>query len=237
MKYENPSTGDLKDLILKGALVLVGVIFVLAIYQWISSPLIVSVTGVGEVTVPAESATISFSVAGSDANVATAISNVKAKADSLRSLLKNSGIPESDIVESQVQVVPASSLVQGATGYQAVITMGAKTVHVKDIGNLIASLYASGAVVVSQPTLSVEKIQDLEKKAYDEAVKDAKKQAADIGGKNWKLFRKIIAISQQTSPTTSTVTTKSEDLTSAQGEAGKDTFKVVKAVSVSYKMW
>ncbi len=217
----------------------VGIIIGLIIYTWITSPMIVTVTGIGEVSVPASTATVSFSISASGANPADAITAVKTKAESLKALLINSGIAESDVAEAQVQVIPASSLVQGASGYQAVISMGAKTVHVSDTANLISNLYSGGANFVSQPVISVENQDELEQKAVDEAMKDAKRQGGEIARKNWKFIKKIVAVSQTTSPTTSTVTSKADITTQSESPemAGADVFRIVKAVSVSYKMW
>ena len=49
-----------------------------------------------------------------------------------------------------------------------------------------------------------------------------------ISRKHLKLIRKIVNISQASSGTTATATSK---------EAGSDSFKIAKAVQVSYKMW
>lgn len=209
------------------------------LWNWVNSPMVVTVTGTGEVSAPAEAATITFSITASDVDSSNAINIVRARAESIREILKARGIAQEDIVESQVRVVPASTLVQGASGFQAVITMGAKTVHVEDLSNLISTLYSSGASLVSQPVLSAEEREELEQTAFDEALKDAKRQAARIGTKNLKFIRKIVAISQATSPSTSTVTSKADVITETQSQvaATSGVFKIVKAVSVSYKMW
>ena len=227
MKYSNGST---KKYLLGGLAIVIGLI----LYVWITSPMVVTVTGTGEVAVPAESATLSFSVSGSDATPNGAINAVKTRANAIRATLVSSGIAESDIAESQIRVVPASAVTQGATGFQAVITMGAKTVHVADNAGLIANLYSSGASLVSQPVISVDNKSELEQQAFEAAMKDAKKQAGAIALKNLKLIRKVVAVSQVTSPSTSTVTSKGETTAEA---TQSDTFKIVKAVSVSYKMW
>ena len=228
MKYASVSNG--KKFLLWGLAFILG----LMIYIWINSPMVVTVTGTGEVVVPAESATLSFSVSASDANPAGAIAAVKARAEVIRTMLIGSAIAQSDIAESQMRVVPASAVIQGASGFQAVITMGVKTVRVSDTASLISSLYASGASLVSQPVISVDNKEELEQQAFQEALNDAKKQAGAIGFKNLKFIRKIIAVSQVTSPSTSTVTSKGETTAEATQPY---VFKIVKAVSVSYKMW
>lgn len=215
------------------------IILGLAFYTWISSPMVVTVTGTGQVTAPAESATISFTVSSNDGSPAVAIAGAKNKADSIRTFMVSAGISEQDIAEAQVRVIPASTVSQGATGFSAIIGMGAKTVHVSETPNLIASLYANGASLVSQPVISVDNKDELEKKAFEEALNDAKRQASAIAWKNWKLVRKIVAVTQAATPTTTTVTSRADTLTENQDStaAASGIFKIVKTVSVSYKMW
>jgi len=221
-------------------LVVLSIIFVLLIWVYVSSPLVVTVTGVGEVSVPATNATVSFTLSANDQDSPqNAVSNVNAKALALRTFLQTKGIAEGDIAESQVTAVPSSLITEGSTGYQATISMAAKTTHVADVSLLISDLYAQGALVVSQPILSIENQNTVDQQAFDEAMKDARSQAGSIGNKNWKFLRKVISISQVSSPTTSTATTKADTLTSANNSlaAENGVFKIVKAVSVTYKMW
>lgn len=209
-------------------------------YIYVSSPMVVTVTGSGEVSVPATNATVSLTLSATDPSVPqNAISNVNAKALAMAAYLASQGIAETDIAQSQVTVVPAALVTAGATGFQATISMAAKTTHVTTISTLISNLYANGALVVSQPVLSVESQDSLEQQAFDSAMKDAKSQAAKVGQSNLKYIRKIISISQVSSPSTSTSTTKADTLTSANNTtaATNGVFKIVKAVSVSYKMW
>jgi len=201
--------------------------------------MVVTVSGIGEVTVPATNATISFSIGANDASAQVAVSNANAKAALIREFLKTKGVAEGDIAEGQVVAVPASLVTTGATGYQATISMAAKTIHVSEVSSLVSNLYARGATVVSQPVLSVENQDKLEEEALTTALKDAKSQAADIGSKNWKFIRKIVAFSLATSANTSTATLKADAVTEAGSSiaAENGVFKIVKAVSVTYKMW
>ena len=215
-------------------LAVAAVVFLMIFWTWVSSPMIVTLTGTGSVNVPATSATVGFSLLSTDASPQGAIVAVTQKAKSVREMIKAGGVSEEDILESQVTSAPAQT-----GGYQALISMGAKTVHVTGVPDLIGKLYAAGAGVVNQPVLSVENRADLEAKAVDEAMKDAKKQASLFALKNLKFVRKIIAVSQQTSGSTSTATSRADVITesTSQEAAANGVFKIVKAVSVSYKMW
>ena len=93
--------------------------------------------------------------------------------------------------------------------------------------------------MVSQPVLSAGDQKKLEDEAFDQALKDAKTQAGKIASKNWKFIKKIIALTQQSSASIATATSKADTLTEANNQqtAQNGVFKIVKAVSVSYKMW
>jgi len=216
-------------LLKKGFAVFLAVIVAAFIINWLNSPLVVSVTGSGELSVPATAATISLTVSASDASPQNAINQAKARVNNIRQLLRSTGIDEKDIVESQVTAVPASAYTSGASGFQASINMGAKTLDVVGIDSLVTQLYSNGAMIVTQPVLSADKQEELEAKAMDEAMKDAKKQANEIARKNFKLIKKIVNIQQATSASTATVTSKTDTL--------GNQFKIAKAVQVSYMMW
>lgn len=204
-------------------------VFAVCFIAWINSPLIVTVTGSGELLAPAAAATVSFTASANDVSIQGAMDQVKTKAKNLRQVLRSTGIDEKEIMESQVTAVPAAAYAAGASGYQASVSMGAKTLNVVGVSDLVSLLYSGGAAVVAQPVLSADKQVELEAKAMDEAMNDAKKQARDLAKKNFKLIKKMVLIAQASSGSTATVTSKTESLGSQ--------FKIVKAVQVSYKMW
>lgn len=233
---DKPKMSDgLKKVLTYGLIVVV----LLVVWTYVNSPLMVTVTGSGEVSVPATNATVSFTLSTNDASIGAAVASVQGKADLMREFLQSSGVGESDIAISQVTAVPAALVTSGATGFQATLSMAAKTTHVSSVGNLVSDLYTNGALVVAQPVLSVENQDKLDQQALDSAMKDAKVQAEKIGNSNWKFIRKITSISQASSPSTSTSTTRADTLTSAGSSvaATNGVFKIAKAVSVSYKMW
>lgn len=223
-----------KILILFGALVVA-----MIVWSYINSPLVITTTGIGEVSVAASNATISISLAANDANPQVAASAVKQRIDAVTNVLISKGVAAEDIAQSQISTVPASLVTSGAQGFQSSATMGAKTTNISTISDLVAELYNAGAVVVSQPVLSVENQDVLEQQAFDAALKDAKKEAGTIALKNWKLIRKLVAVTQTSSPSTSTATTKADAVTQANNQAAIENgvFKIAKSVSVVYKLW
>lgn len=238
-KVESDNKNIFFDWNWKKILLLIGsLIVILAAWIYFTNPMVVTVTGSGEVDVPATNATISFTLSATDNSISNAMNLVSAKADSIRNYLTSKGIADTDIAQSQVTAVPAFLITAGATGYQATISMAAKTTHVSEVSGIISDLYSNGALVVAQPILSVENQDKLSQQAFNSALSDANNQATQIGNHNWKFIRKIISISQVTSPSTSTSTTKADTLTGANSQAAVNgVFKIVSAVSVSYKMW
>ncbi len=217
---------------------LIAIVGLLA-YSWIMSPLIVTVTGTGELSAKAETAALTFTLTANESNAQDALSTVKRTSNSIRESLKTAGIAENDIYESQTTVVPASAVAAGATGYQATTSMGIKTKDVNNLDSLTSLLYGQGAFVVSQPVLSVGNIESLEKEAYNMAIKDAKKKAGSLALSNLKLLRKVVLIEQSTTGASSTVTSKAGTIDQVEKKLSPNDglIKITKVVSVSYKMW
>ncbi|WKZ25527.1 MAG: SIMPL domain-containing protein [bacterium] len=215
------------------------VLLLIFVYSWITSPMIVSVTGSGEVTAVAETATMTFTLSVNSDSPQNALALVKNLATSIKQNLATSGIPESSLYESQATVVPASAVTVGATGFQAVISMGLKTNQINNLDAITNSLYSQGASIVSQPILTVGNIEELEKDAYNLAIKNAKKKAGSIALSNLKPIRKIVLIEQSQTQPSSTVTTKADIASQVEMNISPDDglIKISKVVSVSYKMW
>jgi uncharacterized protein YggE len=218
---------------------LVLLIVVIFVWQWLSSPMLVTVRGMGQVSVPATSATISLTVTASASNSPDSINIVKSKAENIRVLLTASGVAESDIAESQIVSYPAGLAVPGAEGFQSSIQMSAKTNNVAAVSELVGSLYNSGASLVDQPLLNVENQEKLEEQATKEALKDAKDQVTKISRKNFKFIRKMVALTEQSSESSSTISSKPDFLAQDFSEeaALNGSFEIAKLVTVSYKLW
>lgn len=207
------------------------------LYTWVSQPLVVTVTGLGEVEAPASSVALSFALSAEDATPNGASTTAKTNAQGLRNLLEGKGVPQANIVESQVTITPLQALNPNLSGYQASLSMGAKLSNVSEVGGLISELYSNGASLVSQPIITADDQDALSQQAFDAALKDAKDQANKIGTKNWKFIRKIAAIGQA-QDVSSAATTKSSD-SGSKFDTGvvSDKFKVSRIVSVTYRMW
>lgn len=69
-----------------------------------------------------------------------------------------------------------------------------------------------------------------------DALKNAQDQAGSIGTKNMRFFRRIGAVTQVDTPTTGTFTSQQE-VTEGEEVTPPNTFKIAKAVQVTYLMW
>jgi uncharacterized protein YggE len=234
----NPSLYNLKSK--NPFLLAILVLAVLWLFVYVTNPVLITVTGNGEASITATNATVSFTLSATDSSSPqTAVLNVNAKALALRTYLKSQGISDNDIAQSQVTAVPSALVTNGASGYQATISMAAKTKQVGTISNLVSGLYSQGALVVGQPILSVDNQDKIDQKAFNLALADARAKVGKIGMSNFKFFKKVIAISQASSPSTSTSSIKPEAVANSPDTlaASNGIFKIVKAVSVTYKMW
>ena len=199
------------------------------LWSWINSPLVVTVTGRGEIDVPATQATLTLSLMDNHTDPQTVVNLVKAKAETIRDLLTQTGVAAENIFTSEPSVVPST---QAGAGYQALISMGAKKIPVTSLDTLVPNLYKSGASLVTQPVISIEDEDKLENQAVDKALSDANKQASALALKHWKFIKKVTAVVESPTQPTSITSKTNEQVPSTSG-----TYKVIKTVTVSYRMW
>lgn len=212
--------------------IIIGVLF----FAWITNPVEVTVTGVASVDVPATSAIISLTTSEINDSPTLAQANLEQKIQLLKQTLTENGVDAQKLIQSQIQIIPASSLVPGATGYAATATIGGPTSQIDKLGTLTSLLYERGATLVSQPVLQNDDIENLESQALKDALKDAQSQAGSVGTKNLKFFRRVGSVAQVDTPTTGTFT--SQGISEEGSEVTPpNTFKIAKAVQVTYLMW
>lgn len=207
----------------------VGLLVIAAIFlgMWVFSPTEVTVTGIGKVSVPATSATFNVTLSSVNDSASVALSELKGKVNAIKKTLGDISIGSENITETQVTLTPAAAITAGAKGYQAMSTLSVKTANVPMVAEIVVNMYASGASVVSQPVVSVEDQDKLEQAALKDALKNAKVSLAETVG--FRPIRKIVGIQQASSGNVATSTKIVED--------NKGAFEVVKAVSVTYRVW
>lgn len=206
-----------KRIWLIGLAVIVTVVF----GMWVFSPTEVVVTGVGKVSVPATSATFNVTVSSVNESASATLSDLRTKVSSIKKSLSDINIGAENITETQITLTP------NGKGFQATSTLTVKTANVPMVSEIVVNMYASGATVVSQPVVSVEDQDKLEAEALKGALKEAKKSLRSTVG--LRPIKKVVAIQQASSGNVATTTKIVED--------NKGTFEVVKAVSVTYRVW
>jgi uncharacterized protein YggE len=207
------------------------------LWHWVTNPLVVSVSGTGKVSVPAEKAVFTITLASVQNDLTLAVSQVKSKVNTMLNLLETEGISADSISQSQMQVTPASAIAAGVPGHQAVIDLTVETSNVANVGELIVYLYQNGATVISQPVVVGENQNKLEDQALKEALEEANNNAKALGRKKLKFFRRAVSITQASSGQAAT-STKQNLTDSAEGTTiAGETFEIVRAVNVVYEMW
>lgn len=203
------------------------VIAVMVLGMWAFSPTEVIVVGSGIVSVPATSATFNVTVTSVNDSSNVALSELRSKSDAIKKVLSDINIGPENITETQITITPSAAVVANAKGYQAMTTLTVKTANVPMAAEMVVNMYASGATLVSQPVVTVENQDSLEKEALAKALDDARSNLNDTVG--FRPIRKIVGIQQASSGNTAVTTKAATDSTSS--------FDVTKAVSVVYRVW
>lgn len=233
--YSSGGSARMMDFSLKHYIVLIMTALGLMVaYQWITNPVLITASGVGEVSVPATKAIVSLTLTESDATPDGAMTKIQQKAQTIRDYMMQRGFAET--ITTQPQLVPAGLISPGMTGYTVSVTMGGSTAQLENLHKIVAGFYGMGATIVSQPVLAVEDEAKLAEKALGEALKKADEQAKQMARKQWKLIRLVAAVQQADSGVTSTSTSEKNPLAGEEVESG-DMFKISKAVSVTYRLW
>ena len=231
MKENKSSSSDFKKYLY---MLVAGVVLLVAglvAYQLVNSPLIIAFTGSGSESATASKAIISFIVSSNNADADTAVKTTRDRANAFKQLLLNNNIDSKNISISEVSVTPTTGA-NSTIVYQASVSISLTTSAISTLDELVSLLYTNGAVYVSQPVLTSDNETAFEQKALEKAIVEAKGKANTFANKHLKLIKKIVAIDQQTSGTTSSSTTNTGQVNASTGS-----FNVIKAVSVTYKMW
>lgn len=74
------------------------------LWKWVTTPMLVTVTGTGSVVVPATSASISITVSSAQNTVAAALTDAQTKVSAVKEVLIKNNVQAEEISVSQVQV-------------------------------------------------------------------------------------------------------------------------------------
>lgn len=202
------------------------------VYRYVTNPLVVTVTGTGKVVVPASVANLSVTILETADTVEKVESAARVKIASLRLAMVTGGMNEKSLSQTEMQITPLSAVVSGTKGYSAQVQISGQTSDLATLSSLVVRLYSAGAAIVSQPVIQVENQQDLENQALKQALADASSNVKQISSGKRKLLRKMVALNQATTGTTS-INTRTVD----NNGTNTPSVEVVKVVSAVYQLW
>jgi uncharacterized protein YggE len=270
---ETPTTNDIRitppEIIVRMAAIALGMLalFLLVLtgsafksYHYIGSGIsasnIISVTGEGEVFAVPDSATFTYSVAETAADVKSAQDKATQKTNDILAYLKEQGIEGADIQTTDYNVNPQyqwSTAVCPSSGYcppgkqtiSGYEVAQAVTVKVKDTskaGTILAGVGSHGASNVSGLTFGVADQKGLEAQARDKAITDAREQANKLASSLGVQIVRVVGFSENGSnpmPLYAKAMTMSADSSAAAGAApsiptGQN--KITSSVSISYEI-
>jgi len=212
----------------KAILISLAIVFGVMFGMWVFSPTEVVVTGTGKVSVPASNVTFNVTLNSANDDSGVALAYLSTKIVEVKRVLSSMGITADNLTETQVTITPAAAIVAGMKGYQAMMTITVKMTNVKTANDVVVSMYKNGATLVSQPVVTVEDETQLEQMALADALKNAKQNLNNTVG-FLRPIRKVVAIEQ---PSSGNVATTTKTMEGRNGE-----FEVLKAVSVTYRVW
>lgn len=217
----------------------IAALIVLAIYVWMSTPMVVTVAGTGEVVVPADKIQISMTATQIDNSALAASQKLKDKVEALKQVLYDNRATDENITVSELRIVPAGTVIAGASGYQATVAILAEFpgISILDTNTFIPLLYERGASLVTQPVLKVIDEEKYEQEALKEALADAREKAKNVGNRKLRFIRRVGAITVSANPTQGTSTTGAGEQKEADLMDTGRYFKILKAVTVTYRMW
>lgn len=154
----------------------------------------ITVDGTGKVTAVPDTATFTFTVDDTAADVATAQSKATAQANAVVAYLTGAGVSATDIQTTDYQISPqyeySNTVCTGGVycppqkqtiiGYEVSQTDTVKVENIGNAGTLLAGVGTHGVSDVSGLTFTVSNQEDLQNQARDKAIADAQKNAQDL---------------------------------------------------------
>ena len=148
----------------------------------------ITVTGTGEVLVPADAAIVSLGVSAADREVLTAQAKVNTVIASVREALISFGIREEDINTDYINIYAQydySGDVEQIKGYKANSTLAIRVTDIEKAGDVIDTAFGAGANTLNGISFYATDTKAAQEKAMRAAVDDARAKAeilADAAG-------------------------------------------------------
>ena len=140
----------------------------------------ITVTGTGEVQVPADMAIVSLGVTVTDKEVLKAQKRANQAVADIREALIDLGIEEEDINTDYINIYAQYDYSAGTevlAGYYAGSTLAIRVTDMEQVGEVIDAAFAAGANTLNGITFSATDTKDAKAKALKAAVEDAREKA------------------------------------------------------------
>ena len=148
----------------------------------------ITVTGTGEVLVPADVAVVSLGISAADPDVLAAQAKANQAIASIREALIAFGIPEEDINTDYINIYALydySGDEEVIRAYKANSTLAIRVTEIEKVGDVIDTAFGAGANTLNSISFSASDTRDALEKAMRTAVEDARAKAevfADAAG-------------------------------------------------------
>ena len=160
----------------------------------------ITVSGTGEVLVPADAAVVSLGVSASDSEVLKAQRKANEAIASIRKALTAGGIAEEDINTDYINIYAMydySDGVEKLTAYNANSTLAIRVTDIEKVGEVIDLAFGAGANTLNGVTFSATDTKDARERAMRAAVEDAKAKAEVLADAAGLKIRGIEDVSEQ----------------------------------------
>jgi hypothetical protein len=148
----------------------------------------ITVTGTGEVLIPADVAVVSLGISAADPEVLTAQAKANQAIASIRDALIAFGIAEEDINTDYINIYALydySGDEEAIKSYKANSTLAIRVAEIEKVGGVIDTAFGAGANTLNGISFSASDTKDAQEKAMRAAVEDARAKAeifADAAG-------------------------------------------------------
>ena len=160
----------------------------------------ITVTGTGNVLVPADAAVVSLGVSAADPDVLTAQAKANEAVAAIRAALTAGGIAEEDINTDYINIYAMFDYSGGSeqiTAYNANSTLAIRVKDIDRVGEVIDLAFGAGANTLNDISFSATDTSEAKEKAMRLAVEDAQAKAAVLADAAGLQLRGIEDIAEQ----------------------------------------
>lgn len=162
----------------------------------------VTVRGSAQTELPADEATVVFSVVASSPSLAEARTQAAADAQKLLRALEDSGVPREQLQSRRFQVEPLYGERGNAarpTGYRVVNSIELTTTHLDALGRFVDTALAAGANQVGSLSFRCRQTAAAEQQLLADAVRDARRKAETLATAADRRLGQVLTIHEETS--------------------------------------